>query len=290
MNDIRPSYPPQQMHPDYEDEISLVDLWLTLARHKTIIIATAAICAFGGLAYGLISSIKHTYVTVIQPGSPSLESTKTIISKLEKLYIPTTQAALQSGVGVKVSTPDDQLIFLESSVPEEKAEAVRTLHSAVSKKLIDSHTILFDQQIASLKTLADNYASILRDLQNNNYAGVLGENISALKDKIARTRSDSDLHDRLELELKFNHSELAREQQQTKLASVDTQNKLDQLRLQIATAKNTSLVAVASETERKSKSPVVMVVLGFVLGGILGIFVAFLAEFRLKVKAAKTQA
>jgi uncharacterized protein involved in exopolysaccharide biosynthesis len=60
--------------------------------------------------------------------------------------------------------------------------------------------------------------------------------------------------------------------------------------MQIATAQNTSLVSLASEYERKGKSPLTMGVLGLVLGGILGIFAAFLLEFFLKVKVARTQA
>lgn len=291
MNDIRPGNPIQQPRLEIEDEISLVDLWLTLAKHKTIIIAVAAICTVGGVAFGLTSTTKHTYVTAIQFGTPGLESNKTTVTKLEKLFIPTTQAAIDSPVGIKVSSPDDKLILLESTVAEDKAEAVRTLHTAVGKRLIEDHAILFEKQLASLKTLADNYTTILRDLQDNNYAGALGENINALKDRIARGKNEADLVDRLRLELKFAHSELAREHQQIKLASVDTQTKLDQLRMQIATAQNTSLVSVASEFESKGgKSPLMMGVLGLVLGGILGIFAAFVMEFMLKVKASKTQA
>lgn len=290
MNDIRPGHP----IPEIDDEISLVDLWLTLAKHKTIIIAVTVICTLGGIAFGLISATKHTYVTAIQVGTlgtQPLEAIQTTITKLEKLYIPTVLAAINSPVGIKVSVPTDtQLILLESTVSDDKTEAVRTLHTAVSKQLIDAHTILFTQQTSSLKTLADNYSTILRDLQNNDYAGALSENINALKDKIARSTGNGDYQDRLRLELKFAHSELAREQQQIKLASVDTQTKLDQLRIQIATAQNTSLVSTASEYAREGKSPFIMGVLGFVLGGILGVFAAFLAEFMLKVKAAKAQA
>lgn len=290
MNDPKPPFTQSVTQTAYEDEISLVDLWLTLAKHKVVIFAVTIICALGGLAFGLTSTTKHSYVTAIQFGTPGLESNKTTLTKLEKLFIPTTQAALNSPASIKVSSPDDKLILLESTVAEDKAEAVRTLHTAVGKRLIEDHAILFEKQLASLKTLADNYTTILRDLQDNNYAGALGENINALKDRIARGKNEADLVDRLKLELKFAHSELAREHQQIKLASVDTQTKLDQLRMQIATAQNTSLVSVASEFESKGKSPLITGVLGLVLGGILGIFTAFLVEFALKIKSAKAQA
>ncbi|MBI3773895.1 MAG: hypothetical protein HY272_14515 [Gammaproteobacteria bacterium] len=290
MNDPKPPFTQPVSQNTYEDEISLVDLWLTLAKHKTVILSIAATCTLGGMVFGFISSVKHTYVTAIQLGTPSLESTKSTITKLEKLFIPTTQAALDSPVGLKVDSPDDKLILLESTTTEDKVDAVRTLHTAISKRLIEDHAVLFEKQLTSLKTLADNYATTLRDLQNNNYAGALGENINALKDKIAHTKSATDTQDRLKLELKFAHSELAREQQQIKVAGIDTQTKLDQLRMQIATAQNTSLISTASEYERKGKSPLVMGVLGLVLGGILGVFAAFLMEFALKVKSAKAQA
>jgi len=246
----------------------------------------------GGLTLGLISATKHTFISAIQIGSlgsQPVEPLQTTVTKLDKLYIPTIQVAINSPVGIKVTVPKDtQLILLESTVTEDKIEAVRTLHTAVGKQLIEAHTKLLIQQISALKSLADNYQTLLKDLHNNNYFGALGENVVDLKDKIARGNNSNDLQERLKLELKFAHSELAREQQQIKLASIDTQTKLDQLRIQIASAQNTSLVSTASEYARTGKSPSTLGVVGLILGVILGIFIAFLAEFMLRVKAAQS--
>lgn len=290
MNDPKPPFIQPVTQPAYEDEISLVDLWLTLAKHKVVIFTVAALCALGGAVFGFNSTTKNTYVTAIQLGTPSLESTKSTITKLEKLFIPTVQTAIDSPVGIKVESPDDKLILLETTTTEDKLDAVHTLHTAIGKRLVDDHSALFEKQLISLKSLANNYTTTLHALQNNNYAEALGENINALKDKLARSKNETDMQDRLRLELKFAHSELAREQQQIKLASIDTQTKLDQLLIQIASAQNTALIATATEYARSGKSPLMMGVLGLMLGGLLGVFAAFLMEFALKVKSAKAQA
>ena len=45
--------PSQFYEPTYEDDISLIDLWLVLAKRKTLIAAAAGLCLLSGLLFAL---------------------------------------------------------------------------------------------------------------------------------------------------------------------------------------------------------------------------------------------
>jgi len=83
----------------YNDEISLVDLWMVLARRRNILLAI--ILAFGaaGISYSLIKPEVYNYTAVLQIGvmAPNsaedqalkyIESPANVLEKLTKSYIP----------------------------------------------------------------------------------------------------------------------------------------------------------------------------------------------------------
>ncbi len=74
-----------------EDEISLVDLWLVLAKRKRLIAAVAGTIAVAGLLYALLMPRAYTYTTSIEiarDGDKLLESPQTVLAKLQESYIP----------------------------------------------------------------------------------------------------------------------------------------------------------------------------------------------------------
>jgi hypothetical protein len=88
----------------YDDEIDLRDLALTLIRRKWLILTIFALCCVIALGYGVSRPRTYAYVTVLEIGTVTtvegekelIQPVKTALQKLEDEIIPATVVAMQS--------------------------------------------------------------------------------------------------------------------------------------------------------------------------------------------------
>lgn len=152
-------YVGQEFYTLPDDEISLVDLWLTLSRYKFVIISAIVSVALLAALYGFARPEKITYSTPVRLGMMAdadgqyslVESPAAVMEKLEKVYIPLAIRKLGllqgdkpqvevkvSGSGTKTSDSND-LIMLESTVTDIPEEVVARLHAEVVRQLVADH-------------------------------------------------------------------------------------------------------------------------------------------------------
>ncbi len=191
-----------------EDEISLVDLWLVLAKRKRFIATVAGTIAVAGLLFALLMPRVYTYTTSIEiarDGDKLLESPQTVLAKLQESYIPlvlTEHAATGSDridITAKIPKGSD-LIVLESKAGQEMAASVNDLHQRVVSLIVTDHdsTITFARgELRAQLHSAQNKLAELKDrekmLQNREQrleekAKLLTDQIESIRAVIAESR------------------------------------------------------------------------------------------------------
>lgn len=136
---------PRHAYPD--DEISLVDLAKTLVKRWRVMLWVFLVVVLGGLAYALTLPTVYDYTTIYSgaeanPGT-SLESTASLESKVDSIYIPQqTRHLLQTEelaslpFNIAVSIPKDtNLITLTSKAQEADKVLVAKLHHGIITQL-----------------------------------------------------------------------------------------------------------------------------------------------------------
>lgn len=142
-----------------EDEISLVDLWLILAKHKKCLIGALIVAAVLGIATALMLPKSYTYTTTVEVGTRldeqnalPIEPVDSVLAKLKESYIPYAQH------GYEQSNPDDekvyeirasipkksQIILLTSKGTESEAGIYRSLHEQAVESLQKDHGRIMD--------------------------------------------------------------------------------------------------------------------------------------------------
>ena len=151
-----------------EDEISLVDLWLVLVRRRFILVATVLACILAGLLFALLRPPSYAFTTMIQIGrivelpeqnessavgsratSNALESTETVVAKLNEGYIPKVLAEYvdeaddRAAFKIEASSPkQSQLILIKSKASEKQSELHLGLHKKILEVLLLDHDVL----------------------------------------------------------------------------------------------------------------------------------------------------
>jgi capsular polysaccharide biosynthesis protein len=151
---VNPNPNQQGMTPYYyEDEISLIDLWLVLVRRKKLLIATFLAIVVMGLVAAFVMPKKYSYSTSIEIGSrviedrvQPIESPQTLLAKISESYIPFVQLQYRnenSGDNIyKISArvpKDSQIIVLESKGSEEDENVYKDLQQRVINQVQSDH-------------------------------------------------------------------------------------------------------------------------------------------------------
>lgn len=168
--------PPQPLDPRIipayyrDDEISLVDLWIAIARRKKLVLGVAGAVLLIGLAAALVMPKKYDYSAVIEIGGKlqrrdgvstftAIESPDTVKSKLESAYLPD---AIRKHLGeagtadfiprVKVQAPKgSNTLIISSTVPEERGDAIKAIMQDTAQALIKDHDRVTATDIAQLQ-------------------------------------------------------------------------------------------------------------------------------------------
>ncbi|ALP53230.1 hypothetical protein Tel_08715 [Candidatus Tenderia electrophaga] len=299
MNDIKPTTPvpvPAYYIDNREDEISLVDLFVVLYRRKLVILLTLLLCTGLAIAATFIKSEKTTYATTIEiGGDPKIESSTSALTKLQETYIPATLNAIKanetlSALNIEARAPkDSDLIILETQTVADNPDAVNELHSMVAQRFIAEHDKKLNQERVAIQNQIERLRLTLESIKNSGYLTVLRDDVATLRQQYLEAQNISDsVRLSVKDELRFLQTKLIEEEQAATTRSIELQSKINELRYKLDTMPETALISVTLETAKTTgTSPLMIIALGIILGGMLGVFAAFMVEFLSKVKHEK---
>ncbi len=159
-----PLRPADQYSNAYEDEISLVDLWLVLMRRKRVAAIVAFLVIAAGFLFWLTRSRMERYVTSIEIGEvlasgsgiQNIEAREAVHTRLKNTILPLirnkvadkfdlTMGALPK---VEIRVPEEEgtgdFVFLESKGTKEKKEIIKALHQGITERLSEVHSKKYD--------------------------------------------------------------------------------------------------------------------------------------------------
>ncbi len=185
------------------DEISLIDLWLVLARHKRTIMIVFAVSVLVGSIIALLTPKQYAYSTTIEIAQTFaggerrlIESIETVQAKLTEIYIPsvldeakTTNIGYVGDVDVRVPTGSDVLL-LTSLGQVGSAGDIKKMHLSIVGRLANNHKPLVDTIMATFKqdrTLVKNQIDEIREVTSG-----LKQQEAALLMASERLKSDID--------------------------------------------------------------------------------------------------
>ncbi len=301
----------------YDDEISLIDLWLVMVRHRRLIMIIAGVITALAVVYALIRSPKYNYTTAIEIGTQvqndaiePVESAATVMGKLMESYIPAALHAYYSThpddtfkYKFKARVPkDSQLVLLESSAPESRGATVINLEEEIVQALVKDNERLTktisnglelqqktaQEQLAQLKNEAANLRSDMAAIGKNEDSLRRQFDNGGSRANHARGRVDSSLLSLLMIEgemeqqrqssLRAQLADNARDQQTQRQTLNDVAFRLQNL------LSTRAVVAPQRSIEAANLAPALVVLLGLIAGAMVGVFSAFLWEFLLQAQ------
>ena len=198
----------------YEDEISLIDLWLILIRQKKVLIVIFLVCAISGLLFATLKPDTYTYTTSIEIGTQvqkdnirPIEDPQTLLAKLQESYIPLMiheyfkahSGENKEDFEVKARVPkESQIIVLESKGSEAQAPTYLALQQRIVDKVKQDHQRIVgilkkevenqrNKAISKLNELKDEGKLIAaREQRNHELDLLLNEQAKQLETHLAR--------------------------------------------------------------------------------------------------------
>ena len=201
----------------YEDEINLVDLWLVLARHRTLIIVVTGLCLLAGLLFALLVPPKFQYTTSIELGTrlsggnvSVIESPETVLAKIQESYIPlarqqylTQHPEMGNVPKIDARVPKgSQIIVLSSKGPESADVDHKSVQQAVVDMVQQDHDrivnvlrketeIQQNKAVAKLEELKDAATLIqAREKRLGDISTLLAKQAKEVRSDLARAKSD----------------------------------------------------------------------------------------------------
>jgi LPS O-antigen subunit length determinant protein (WzzB/FepE family) len=253
------SYPHSREDQDrYSDEISLVDLAATFIRRRRVFYVVFLIFTLGGLAYALLTANKYEYVSLVQlaqKGSDAaLQSPAVAIATLENRWLPEVQTAYRA-------ENDEKLPFdVNVSNPENTGLIQLTSETALEHG---------DDVKAAHAALID-YLSRYQAERIKQDRISLGRQMESAKTIIEALTGQPDTGEALAAAIQ-------------RVAGLESA--LENLQ------ETEVLVQSRQSAEKTGPKRSLIVILATLLGGMLGVFMVFMAEFgaNVKMQLAKTR-
>lgn len=181
--DQRPGDEPRPPAPYYyEDEISLIDLWLVLVKRKNLVFAILAVFAIAGLTMALVVPKKYNYTTSIEIGSriikddvQPIEKPETVLAKIQESYIPLVQHQYRKqnpdhagNYSINARIPKgSQIIVLESKGSEQIGDIFKNLQQNVVNEVKQDHRRILEVIRKELEIKRNEAVNKLEDLKDN---------------------------------------------------------------------------------------------------------------------------
>ena len=261
-----------------EDEVTLVDLWRIIARHKWLVLSIILLCLALGWLVGVFTKPVYESRAVVSIGQVNgvgqLEGPKALVQRLREEYRvrDSTEGAIVPPFvsDVAFSKAGGDNIIVIKARGDTAAQANQFLNG-VTAKLLREHQRLYD---GVRRKLQDRLDSLLRQ-QNN-----IHQEFTVIDDRIrALGNTDPSLGATLTLEKSSLMEQLPTLEEN--ISSL--QLKLSSVQSSPTTLMRNPTVPIGAVKPR----PVLYIVLAGMFGIVLGIFAAFAAQF---VKKARAQA
>ena len=163
-----------------EDEISLVDIWITFAKFKwlfivsmslSILIGTLLVVLLLGEKYQM-SSVINTGMIVRGNGEVPIEPPSAVVTEINKSILPqlTMSYAETHDLGLfktSVSNPrGSNLIVIENKVDEHNREVIAEFQKEIVSRIINEHQKLIDVMSVDLKERLAQERKSLSEIEN----------------------------------------------------------------------------------------------------------------------------
>lgn len=293
-------------HNQQDDEISLVDLARVLLRRKYWIIGTFLVFTLGALAYALMQERQYSYTTSILIGEFGLDKyvaeaqgTKNVLENriwpvIEREFVDSRDLE-RVPFGTSVTADEgNNFVNLKSEAPQRSQSLIEEFHSALAEALTSDHSEKLslleresDVRLNNLRAALETEEQQLERFQELlvNTSEVTGA--ATEEDEVAATAESSQQGMEAALSSSSNTLTFLLSQMQLTDQISKRQNRINDLRGRIETeelkrswikpTRVTNMATASISPSGTGKSLIVM--LGAVLGGMLGLFMAFMAEF-----------
>lgn len=240
-----------EQRPQYDDEISLVDIAAIFVKRRRIFYVVFLVITLGGVAYALLQTDTYQYKSLLQVAEKSsgkyVEEPATTIATLENRWLPEQETIFREEndrklpVKVSFSSPDNTgLIRFISETSKENKEYVKDIHQKLIEQIQERQSNLIEREKRSLKSRIESTERALESLQG-------GENTGA--------------------------------------AIAEAFERKVELESDLEAIKSTEVIVVSRESADKTgPARALMIVLSAMVGGMLGIFSAFFAQFVVSVR------
>lgn len=150
---------PQGQRPQYDDEISLVDLATTFLKRRRVFYVAFLVITLAGVAYAILAPEKYEYVTLVKlaekSGGEYIEEPSTVIAELDSLWVPDLEAEHRSEndrnlpFTITATNPENTgLIRIVSEASPSSGDLVEETHRKLAERLTSEQ----QQAVARLKS------------------------------------------------------------------------------------------------------------------------------------------
>ncbi|MEQ9544790.1 MAG: Wzz/FepE/Etk N-terminal domain-containing protein [Marinobacter sp.] len=242
-----------EQRPQYDNEISLVDLATILIRRRLIFYAVFVVITLGGLAYALLAEETYRFTSLLQVAEKNsekfIEEPLTTIATLENRWLPAQEALFREEAnkklpfGVSFSNPEETgLIRLVSEAGLDDKMAVENIHQNLIENVQERQRALLAKEKNSIQSRLKSVEQAIETLKGGQDTG------TAIAEAFERkVELEGDLQALKEVEV---------------------------------------LAASRQSADRTGPNRVLILALALTLAGILGIIAAFLAQFGSLVRSA----
>lgn len=163
---------------------------------------------------------------------------------------------------------------------------MKELHQKIAERFIADHDEKLTLQRMAIENQVKPLLATLENLKNSTNLANLRIDVTDLRKQYLESDSISESK-KLDIkdELRFLQSKLIEEERSTSKQIIDLQSTINELRYKQEITPETSLLSLTLKSGSKRKSPLMIIALGVILGGMLGIFAAFIVEFISRAKA-----
>lgn len=299
------------------DEISLVDMALVIWRHRWAALVTLLVVSALGLAVALLLPRKYVYTTTIEIGTRvqdgrvvPIETPDAALAKLRESYLPRERQRYreahpdQRGLfKIEARLPNgSQLLVLEGTATVNQSAAYKGIQEQAVEALAADHARMFEVERSAaesekrraerdLQTLVDEESVIKGRIDRLDVAaGSLEQPISDPQPQTADAAANRARAVAQSVPMAEHRDAMQRALQDNRRNQELKQAEVQRYDLQLRNLQNTHAVVLAMQSPQPvGVSRVMVVALGFMLGGLLALLAPLLIELfgrvRLEVAA-----
>lgn len=283
-----------------EDEISLVDVWWTLARHKKVIFLVWGLISLIGVAVAVLMPQKYAYTTLIEIGGHGDDVVETadaarvrlvagIIPVIQSRYLAEGKETIDVNVSVPEKSPS--FVLLESKGTAQAASIHLAFQEAVFDALRQEHQAVLNKAREALAAGQEAVEHKIAGLQDERVllaadAKRLNEEETYLNNQAIKFDAGSALvRTMLIKQIELQRAVIGKATADNVRAMDEQRSALNIITSELGRIRETKAVIPAAQSVDPVAPDRKLIIVLTVVGGLmLGLLSAFFAEFFLKVR------